>query len=198
MSRFLLCFVLLLGYPGLARGHELPDGEIERRVQVSVKPDCVLVQYSLAMNGATLEKELRRLGQKPAGTRSAMWKQYQEIILPSLRKHLHLTIDGESSPLEPVRAEYSGWSHRQLTCLLKAEVLLTQQLKTIIVTDGNFLDTPGNYRIAMKGRSGAKMETSTVSTLVTRAKPVALAKLTKLQKLATARARGEFALEQGR
>ena len=198
MSRFSLCLVLALGHPALARGHDLPDGEIERRVQVSVKPDCVLVQYSLTMNGATLKKVLHQHRQKPAETLPAMWKQYQKIVLPSLHKRLCLTVEGERAPLKPIRADFSGWGHPRLTCLLKAEVVLTHQLQTIVVADSNFLDVPGSYRLAMKGRSGVKMEKSTVPALASRAKPVVLSKLTKFQKEAAARAEGEFVLEQAR
>ena len=196
MSRVVLCLVLVLGHGVLARGHELPDGVIERRVQISVKPDGVLVQYSLSMNGTTLERELRKHRKKPAETYPAMWKQYEEIILPSIPKHMRLTIEGQRFPLKPIRAEYSGWSHQQLTCLLKAEVPFTEQLKKVVVTDGNFLDTPGSYRIAMKDRSGVTMENSTVATMVTRAKSVDLSKLTEPEKQAATRAQGEFALEQ--
>ncbi len=198
MFRLSLCLVLVLGHCCLARGHELPDGEIERRVQVSVKPDCVLVQYSLAMNEGTLEKELRKHGQKPAETFALKWKQYEGIILRSLPTHMRLTIDGKPSAFKPIRADYSGWSHRHLTCLLKAEILLAEQRKTIILTDSNLLNTPGSYRIAMKGRSGAKMENSTVPPLVTRAKPVKLTSLTNKQKQVATRAQADFALEQGR
>lgn len=192
MTRFVLGLVFVLGHALLARGHELPDGEIERRVQVVVKPDRVLVEYSLAMNEATLENELLRCEQRPAETLASMWEQYQEIVLPSLPENMHLTIDGECSPLKPIRADYSGRSHVQLTCLLRSDILLTEQPKKIIVTDGNFLDSPGDYRIAMKGRSGAKMVEPTVPPLVTRAKPVVLSKLTKQQKQAAARAEGQF------
>ncbi|MDA7979707.1 MAG: hypothetical protein MPJ50_13150 [Pirellulales bacterium] len=198
MSRFVFVLALVLGHPALARGHDLKDGEIERDVQVSVKSDSVLVEYSVAMNKVTLAQELRTHGQKPAKTLSAMWKQYQEVILPVLNKHLELTVAGEKSPFEPIRAEFSGWSHLHLTCLFKAEISLTQQPRTIVFTDGNFHKALGKYRIAMKGRSGAKMAKSTVPPLVSRAKPVVLAKLTPEQNQAATRAEGEFALDIGR
>ena len=38
-------------------GHELPDGEIERRVQIVVKPDSILIEYSTA-NIVYFEKQL--------------------------------------------------------------------------------------------------------------------------------------------
>lgn len=175
-----------------ARGHELPDGEIERRVQVSVKPDCVLVEYSLGMNEATLEKELRKHGQKPGDTLSDKWSQYQKIVLPSLAKNMQVTIDGDGQRPKPLRADYSGWSHRHLLCLFKVDVKLSRKPTTIVVTDRNFLDTPGKYRIAMKGRSGAKLEKSSVPPTVSRARPVELSKLSQKKKQTAARAFGQF------
>ncbi|HAY81836.1 MAG TPA: hypothetical protein DCY79_18690 [Planctomycetaceae bacterium] len=194
MFRLFLCLALMLGHVLITAGHELPNGKIERRVQVSVKPDRVLVEYSLAMNAVTLEAELRKCGQKPAETFDTMWQQYQKIILPAIHQHLRLSVDGKSTPLQPIRAEYSGWSHRHLTCLLKADVALTQRPQKLVVTDGNFCDAPGNYRIAMKPRSGVRMKNSTVSPTLTRAKPIVLMALTKPQQQAAARAQGEFAL----
>jgi hypothetical protein len=197
MSRFLFCLLLILSRPGFTHAHELPDGEIERRVQVTVKPDRVLLQYSLAMSKATLEKELRKHKQKPSGTFSGMWKQYQRVILPSLQKHLRVTVDGKCLPVKGLRADYTGWSHRHLTCLLKTDIQLTEDAMTIVVIDGNYPDEPGNYRIAMKARSGATMKTSNVSPLVMRAKPVVLAKLKKEQKKVATRAEGSFSVKQG-
>lgn len=194
MSRLLLCLGFLLGYPVLASSHELPDGEIERRVQISVKPDCVLVEYTLTMGEATLEKELRKNGHEPTGELSDKWKQYQDLILPMLGKNTLVTMDGATRTVRPIRATYSGWSHGHLACLLIADVSLTKKQKTIVVTDRNFLDVPGEYRIALKGRSGAILEKSSTPLLVSRADPVDLAKLTKAQKQAATRAMGEFVL----
>ena len=194
MSRYLLYLLLVLVSPGLAHAHELPDGEIERRVQVSVKPDCILVEYSLVMNETTLEDELKKHKLKPAEKFDAKWKQYEKEILPTLAKHMRLTANGKASHFKPIQSGFTGFSHRKLTCLLKAEVLLTQNTTTIEVTDGNFLEVPGNYRIAMKSRSGVEMENANVPPLVTRAKSVDLTTLTKNQKQAAVRAQGEFAL----
>ena len=197
MPRQLLLTLLVLSQSALANAHELPDGEIERRVQISVKPDRVLLTYSLAMSKATLAKELRRLKQEPTETFSDMWKQYQKLILPSLQKHLRVTVNGKCSPVKSIRADYTGWSHRHLTCLLRADIQLSNDAKKIVVTDGNFPDASGNYRIAIKARSGATMEKASVPPLVMRAKPVVLAKLKKEQKLAATRAEGTFLLKQG-
>ena len=182
MNRFWLPCIILLGHALVAAGHEMPDGEIDRRVQVVGKTARGMVEDSLGMNGATLEKELVRLGKKPAATFSAKWKQYQDAILPSLAKRMRLTVDGDRVSLEPVRADHSGWSHLHLTCLLRAEVPLTEQPKKIVGSDGNFLDDPGNYRIAMKGRSGVKIDKANDPPIVTKAKPVQVTELTNQNK----------------
>ncbi|MCP4191156.1 MAG: hypothetical protein GY768_11075 [Planctomycetaceae bacterium] len=195
MSRtLLLCWVVVFWPPVVASAHELPAGEIERRVQVVVKPDCVLVEYSLGMSEATLDNELRKNGIQPADSLFEKWKQFQEMILPSLPQGMVVTLDGDPVILKPIRADYSGWSHRHLTCLLKAEVKPSEKLLTIVVTDGNYLDAPGEYRIAMKGRSGTKMKKSKLVPTVSRAKPVELANLTKKKKQAATRVEGEFVI----
>lgn len=198
MTRLLIGWILVLGLPFLAQGHEVPDGEIDRRVQVSVKADSVLVQYSLAMSKATLKKQLRQHDTEPAATLPAMWKQYQKIILTSLHKHMRLTVDGKSSPIKPIKANYSGWSHLHLNCLLKAQIRLSPEPKNIVVTDANFLDAPGNYRIAMKGRSGAKMESSPVPSTTSRAKPIVLVKMSEPEKQTATRVEGKFSLAEQR
>ena len=195
MPRVLLfCLILVPGLSVPARCHELPDGQIERRVQISVKPDCVLVEYSLGMNEATLEKELSKSERKAAATLSARWKQYQKIVSRSLPGKLQLTIDGVRSPLKAFRSDSSGRGHSQLTCLLRADIALTRQLKTIVVTDASYPDTPGHYRIAMKGRSGVLLKKSSVASTVSRAKPSDLTKLNKKRKKSATRAEGVFVL----
>ena len=94
MSRLSLGLILLLGITS-AHAHELPDGEIERRVQVVVKAECVLVEYSLAMNQVTLAKELRKNGVNPVKDFSQKWNQYRDLILPLLAKQLYLELDGK-------------------------------------------------------------------------------------------------------
>lgn len=198
MIRLVLPLMIAISHAVATSGHEMPDGEIDRRVQIVVKPDRVLVEYSLAMNGATLDQELIRLGQKPAETLSAKWKQYRDVIMPSLAKHLRVTLDGERSMLQPVRADHSGWSHLNLTCLLKTEIDLSERPKTIVVTDQNFVEDPGSYRIAMKSRSGVTIDKSNVEPIITKAKPVRVTELKKQKKLAAMRAQAEFALEPSR
>ena len=195
MSRFLLGLFLLLRLAASVHAHELPDGEIERRVQVVVKPDVVLVEYSLAMNEATLDKELHRFSEKPAEKLAEKWNQYREVILPQLPKHMRVTIDGERVSLQAVRAVYTGWSHVHLTCLLKTEIEMGRERTSIVVTDTNFPKTPGHFRFAMKGRSGATIENATVPPTLSRAKPVALAELAKPQREAAAKAKGEIVLD---
>lgn len=196
MFRTLLCLILPFGYVASATGHELADGIIERRVQISVKPESVLVEYSLAMNEKTLQEQLQKHKTKPAPSRLAMWQQYQKVILPSLAKHIEVTVDGQPSQVKPIRAEYTGWSHRHLSCLFRAEIELAPRRKTIAVTDGNFLDTPGNYRIAMKARSGAMIENTNVPSVVSRAKPVELAKRARAEKRKATYATGECYITQ--
>ncbi|MEM9826040.1 MAG: hypothetical protein AAF958_05600 [Planctomycetota bacterium] len=191
MSRQILCLALLLAFSGKASSHELPDGEIERRVQVVVKPDRVLVEYSLVMNKTTLAAQLRKGGLQPAADLSDMWKQYEKIALRSLPKDLQLDVKGAKVPVQPLRASYTGWSHRHLVCLLKADVSFDQERTKIVVTDANFPDVPGSYRIALKGRSGVNIDDASVPQLVSDAKSVYPAKLPKSKKQAALTAEGQ-------
>ena len=194
MSRLSLGLILLLGITS-AHAHELPDGEIERRVQIVVKADCVLVEYSLAMNQVTLAKELRKNGVNPVKDFSQKWNQYRDLILPLLAKQLYLELDGKPLQLKPVSADYAGWSHRHLTALMRANVTLAEQSKTISVLDTNFPDALGNYRIAMKARSGVSLENSNVPLLTSRARSVQLCKMAKVEREAATRAAGEISVK---
>ena len=190
-----LCFLsALISWSAPVSGHELPDGEIERRVQIVVKPDSILIEYSIGMNKATLRKQLRRHRTKPASDLIKMWKQYEQPILSTLKNNFLITIDGMPSPVEAIQASYSGWSHKHLTCLLKANVTLDSKPKKIVVSDGNFHDSPGDYRIAMKSRSGAVLERSTVPVLTGRADARTLTDLTKLERKEFTQAQGDVSL----
>ncbi|MEM6689388.1 MAG: hypothetical protein AAF664_08185 [Planctomycetota bacterium] len=160
----------------------MPDGEIERRVQITVKRDCVLVEYTLGMSHATLAKALASHGIAPDLEFAAMWRQYQAIVLSTLPKKIHCTIGEEQIRFEPVQASYSGWSHRQLVCLFRANLTDEPHRRMIKLIDGNFANVPGTYRIALKGRSGAKIENATVPPIVSRSRPILLTDLTSAEK----------------
>lgn len=192
MHQSVSCLTILLMSAGLASGNELSDGELERRVQACVEPTCVFVRYTIGMNEATLREELGRHNVLPAETPRGMWKQYQKTIVPLLSGPLHLSTEGKPSILKPVRAGYLDWRHSRLVCHFKADVLLTSESKKIVLRDGNFPDTPGHYRMAMKGRSGATTENPDAHSVVARTAPIALEKLAETQKELAIRAEGEF------
>lgn len=195
MLRLLICLLLLLTLRASAMGHQLPDGAVERQVQISVKRDRVLVEYTLAMNELTLTKELKKQGVEPALTMSEMWKQYQKIALRSLPEKINVTVGGDRIELQSVRASFSGWSHQHLACLFKAELSPKQSKMAIVVKDDNFPEAIGDYRIALKGRSGAKIQDASVPTMISRAKPVAMEKLTKRERKAATKAEAVLVIE---
>ncbi|MEM0925963.1 MAG: hypothetical protein AAGJ83_07990 [Planctomycetota bacterium] len=195
MVRHLLSAVFLLMSCGFVAGHELPDGAVERRIQVSVKPDRVLMEYSIAMNAVTLKMELKAHGVSLAKTDDERRKQYQEVVLRSLPKKMRLTLDGESAAIKPVRADYSGWSHPHLTCLFRAELEAFDRSASIAFSDENFPNASGSYRIAMKGRSGVRVINSTVPALVSQARPVELEDLSKSQRATVMMAKGEIVVD---
>ena len=81
-----------------------------------------------------------------------------------------------------------------MICLLKANVTLDSKPKKIVVSDGNFHDSLGNYRIAMKSRSGAVLERSTVPVLTGRTDARTLTDLTKLERKEFTQAQGDVSL----
>ncbi|MEM6690189.1 MAG: hypothetical protein AAF664_12220 [Planctomycetota bacterium] len=193
--RVLPPLLLLLALHLSARGHDLPDGEIERRVQISVKPSRILVEYSLEMSEVTLRKELMDRGLRPSENSTEMWAQFKTVALTSLPKGMSLVIDGETVQLSPLSASYSGWSHRKLSCLLAAEIELSRKKKRVSITDRNFSDTPGHYRMALKSRSGAQIENSTKPLLISKMEPVVLSTLEEPQKLDATTAQADFFID---
>lgn len=191
MSRLVLGSILLFGMH-VAHGHELPDGEIERRVQVTVKTDGILIEYSVAMNETTLDKQLRTHGVVPVENLSKKWNQYKALILPLIAKRMHLKVADQPLQCKPVRADYAGWSHGHLNSLVRADISLSGQAKSISVSDKNFTDVPGSYRIAMKARSGVKLVNSTVPLLTSKAKSVDLLKMPISEREAATSALGKI------
>ncbi|MEL7267231.1 MAG: hypothetical protein AAFP69_20800, partial [Planctomycetota bacterium] len=97
--------------------------------------------------------------------------------------------------VKAMRASYSGWSHRHLVCLLKADITPKALSSKIEVDDNNFPAAPGSYRIALKGRSGVSLKNATVPPIISGAKPVDPSTLSKTQRRAASRAEAEVILQ---
>lgn len=192
LFRIASCMTLMLFQCGWSHGHELLDGEVDRRVQISVKPDAVLVEYSLAMNDSTMQRIIKEHHLKPAAEFPDRCKQLQEIGLQSLPTRMLLSLDGKKTVLKPVRGSYSGWSHPHLSVLLRADIRLSDQKQTVVIADRNFPNASGDYRIAIKGRSGAILEGGSARSLVSKVEPVRWEKLTDEQKSIVSRVQAEF------
>ncbi|MEM8495256.1 MAG: hypothetical protein AAF663_07700 [Planctomycetota bacterium] len=194
MSRSVFCLAAIIAFVSVAAAHEMPEGDIERCVQVCVEPTCVVVQYTLGMSDETLGKELRRQSIAPAETLRKRWQQYQQAVLPSLAEGMTLSVGGEPVALKPYRTEYLGWRHRHVVCYFRADVRLARQPKKIVLADGNFWDAPGGYRLGMESRVGASMANPIGPVVATRSTPTKLAGLSDRQKGLATRAEGAFHL----
>ena len=172
----------------LAKAHELPDGFIEREIQVTVKRDRILVSYAIAMNRVTLAQELKKLVDEPTDVIEDQWEQFREVIPQVLAEQIALRFAGQSVELIPQRADFTGWSHVHLNCLLAADIELSNTPKNLELRDTNWLETPGDYRIAMKNRSGVRIGKPNVPAMVAKSKRVDLTKLSEQERSAATRA----------
>ena len=170
---------LMLGASVLLLGHVLPDGVVERAVQVTVYPDRLEIRYQVGFNPKTLARHLQQLAPDspvPDDPDEAL-ARYRELILPRLAQRLNVRVDGQRREVLLIEARRIFRHHAQLECVLHVPIEAPYASTRLQLEDENFPDAPGSHRMAVKGRAGVEVTESNAPPILARAERIEAAKL---------------------
>ena len=169
----------MLGASVLLLGHVLPDGVVERSVQVTVYPDRLEIRYQVGFNPKTLARQLQQLAPHspvPDDPNEAL-ARYRELVLPRLAQRLNVRVDGQQREVLPIEARRIFRHHAQLECVLHVPLEAPYASTRLQLEDENFPDALGSHRMAVKGRAGVEVTESNVPPILARAERIEAAKL---------------------
>lgn len=167
---------LLGALAGFAQAHGLPDGVIERGVQIDISPETVLVQYRIGLTPSTLHEELTKLGEPdlretPDQNGDALYRRYARAVEPLVLKDLRLTV-GETALMPKVLAVRTlSDHHAQIEMLLGASLpmrLEPEREYELRFRDSHFPDT-GFLLMGVRGRDGVEVVDSDAPAVTIRA-----------------------------
>lgn len=178
MRRFvpLISIPPLFALAGFAQAHGLPDGVIERGVQIDISPETVLVQYRIGLTPNTLHEELTRLDNPDPKDKSDpsaddLYRRYARAVEPLLLKDLRLTV-GETTLMPNVLAVRTlSDHHAQIEILLGASLpmrLEPGREYELRFLDSHFPDT-GFLLVGVRGRDRVEVVDSDVPAVTIRA-----------------------------
>ncbi|QGJ70399.1 Hypothetical protein PBC10988_20950 [Planctomycetales bacterium 10988] len=200
VASLLLC-LSLVALPQSVSAHGLPDGLVERGVQVIMRPEGMELSYRIGLNDPTLAGELERLqlgedldlatiaeDKATPETMQQAWKAYQERLEEIIPGQLTVTIQGEPIQLKWVRTSAGRDHHARLKIYYQADwknELAGQVYEgkefTIPFTlkDDSFRDAPGYHRIAFKGIGDIMVTESNTKPIVLRTPRILESELTE-------------------
>jgi len=145
--------------------HSLPDGHLERGVQVLVFPQRLEIHYRLGLTDAQVIAELRSLGdsEAPQDNAAAALLRFRELTADVLPSQLSVRIDGESRPVSFRDVYREERHHVRFVVVCEADISVNSQPVRIEVRD----ETPSGAaaiecrRMALRGRRGVEVTAST-------------------------------------
>lgn len=178
----------------LASGHSLPDGHVERAVQVLVYPSRIEIRYLIGINDNTVTERLKQ-SELPAAIPAesdAALLEYGKRIFPELAGRIAVTLDGQHQPVRPMERSRIYKHHVQLECVYHIAIGGSEAPRKLTIVDKNFHDAPGAHRMAIKGREGAFVLDATAPPILARVERIPWTEMTKEQKLAATRLEGSL------
>ncbi|MCO6456075.1 MAG: hypothetical protein J5I93_12315, partial [Pirellulaceae bacterium] len=154
----------------LAPAHVLPDGVVERGVQVTAYDDQLEIRYLVGLNDATLALKLAELlpDQTPPIDPQQALDLYRQRILSELASGLTVLLDDQPQTIQPVETRRGTLHHVQLECVYHVPLPPGGQLMRLELLDRNFAADPGNHRMAAKGRGDVQLDDCSVPPILAR------------------------------
>ncbi len=196
MHRLLFCLLAISVCLPLVQAHELPEGVVERDVQIIIFPERIEVQYTIEMNEKTMRAEFGKLRPDLTSEREPRkaWDQYRLAVNAELPKRIVLAINDFQPELKTTSSQTLEKHGIQLMWVMSAEMGAKSDSQSITLHDKNFNDKPGYHRLALKGRRGVKIEQSTAPVIVSQVPRSSWAELTEAQKNRATRVAARFQL----
>jgi hypothetical protein len=140
----------------LLPGHVLPDGFVERGVEVLVFPDRAEVHYRLGLSDGQMREELTRasISEGIIPDLDAAWSRYRDLIAMKIVRGVVVRVDGEPRPLRLVSVEPWVTHHVSLQVIGCVDIEAGEKPMSIDVRDELPLgpDVRGVTRLALRGR----------------------------------------------
>jgi ABC-type nickel/cobalt efflux system permease component RcnA len=130
------------------RAHDIPNAQVDRAIQVTVRPGLLEVDYEVSLAELTLNQDLRRLiGPLPAADRQALFERYGRETGPLNAKGFLVTLDGRPFDLQYRDFEVSVEQHPRYVFHLQAELPRHGRLR---LQDLNYTGSEGTSRLALR------------------------------------------------
>jgi hypothetical protein len=152
--------------------HPLPDGQVERAVQVLVFPERIEMQYQVGLSDRQVLAELDRLGEAndAEDDPSAALLRYGQLVAERLPSRLTVRVDARVRPVALRDLRWDERHHVRFVVVCEASVSVVSRTVRIEVRDQT---SPGAAviecrRMALRGRRGAIVTESTGETALVR------------------------------
>jgi nickel/cobalt exporter len=148
----LLALVLTAGWILPAHAHDIPNAQVDRSIQATVRPGRLSIAYEIGLSELTLTQDLRALiGTLPGADRREWFDQYGRIGGPLNAKGLLVSVDGRPLVLRSGGFELSIENHMRYTFQFETDLPPRGRLA---IQDTNYATGEGMSRLAVQGMSG--------------------------------------------
>jgi hypothetical protein len=189
LTRIWLCGLAAAVPASAALGHPLPDGVVMRSVQIVVHSDEILIDYQVGFNNRTLFAQLTKTGADeplPTDDPDAALARYANELFPEIARRLSVHLEDARHNVELVKAATVERHHVRLQFTYRVAISALQTARGLLIEDGNFHDTTGYHRMAIKGQ-GVNIIDASVPPIVGRVRIVALDEMPESQRAAAFR-----------
>ncbi|MDR3639256.1 MAG: ABC transporter permease [Isosphaeraceae bacterium] len=142
--------------PIAGRAHDIPNAQVDRSIQVTVRPGRLAIDYEVSLAELTLVRDLRGLVETlPAGSPSDLFDLYGRVTGPMNAMGFHVAVEGR--PIEPVMRGFDLKVEEHPRYTFHFEATLPPQGR-LVVQDNNFAGSEGTSRLAVRGAGGVVLK----------------------------------------
>jgi nickel/cobalt transporter (NicO) family protein len=135
-----------------ARAHDIPNAQVDRSIQVTIRPGGLLIAYEITLSELTLTQDLRALiGTLPGADRREWFNEYGRIGGPLNAKGVLVSVDGRPLVLRSGAFDLSVEDHVRYTFHFETDLPPRGRLA---IRDTNYASGEGMSRLAVQGMSG--------------------------------------------
>lgn len=141
---------------GPAQAHDIPNAQVDRSTQATLRPGQLEIDYEVSLAELTLTQDLRALtGSLPGSDRQTWFARYGKVTGPLNAKGFLIAVDGR-----PVRLSVHGYDlaveeHPRYTFHFVAEV---PEHGRLVIHDTNYAASEGTSRLALRGADGVTIQ----------------------------------------
>jgi ABC-type nickel/cobalt efflux system permease component RcnA len=175
----LVALTLLAGL-GTAAAHPVARLHHDRSIQLRLSGTAINVEYTLALDGWTLVRDLAPFSKEIGSPddAQALYAAYARIYGPRLAQGLAAQLQGKELRFDYLSYQLKIEDHLRYTFQMKSvvpgSVARSGVALTLSVTDSNFALEPGNFSIALCGDEGIDIKESNVAADLEKAPVTAL------------------------